>query len=212
MGRISRSLDSIEKLVQEAHKTPQEQLKNIQEELKTLSPQKGFNNLEYVNEKRANVERYQILKEAETILIEQIEAEQNKKELEQIKLAERLEKQNKKEIKALLFANINYYFTKYPKEQYQRIYELLHDKDIIQEETEKITDIYGLEFKDFILSIYIETVEKVYKLYKYSVNKQKEEQKANKKRLDSKLKQGIAKDAAIIALLKLANKKKNYRK
>lgn len=216
MAKITRSLDDIEKLVKKAHQSPKEQLKEVQERLKLLNVKKGFNNLEYYNKNGTTAERpeqeeYKTLKEAEKILIEEIEKEEDKKELDQIKLNERLEKQTKKEIKELLFSNLKANFDLCKQNQYLLAYDLMHEPAVINDEIKKITDIYGIEFKDCTLSFYIKTLDQVYQLYKYQVKKQQQIIKQEQSRTTKKLKNALGVNLAISAALKLCDRKRKLK-
>ena len=203
MGKVTRSLDDIEKLVKKAHQTPEERLKEVNEQLEY---QRSVNMNGLVTDKE------KILLEAKEILEKQIEEAADKKTLDKIKLQEKQEKQLKKEIKEQLFTDINNNVKEHPQEKHQQVYYLLHDSEVMNDIIKNITKIYGDEFYDYILSIYIKTIEEVYKLYKFSVDLQEKQRKEAQKRLNQKLKRSIAKDAAIVGILKLANKKKNYRR
>lgn len=216
MAKIARSLDDIEKLVKKAHQTPKEQLKEVRDRLQYLNIKKGFTNLEYYNKdgttaKKPEQEAYKTLKEAEKILLEEIEKEENKKELDQIKLNDKLEKQIKKEIKEQLFNNLHHNF-KISNGQYLRAYEIMHDPEVIEDEAKELTKIYGSGFNDYILSIYIKILEEVFKIYKYNADLQAKAEKASSEATQRRLKKGIKKDLAVIGILKLAHKKKNYRR
>lgn len=216
MAKITRSLGDIEKLVKKANQSPQEQLKEVQERLKYLNIKKGFNNLEYYNKngtaaERPEQEEYKTLKEAEKILLEQIEQEENKKELDQIKLNERLEKQTKKEIQAELYSNLKANFDLCKQNQYLLAYDLMHEPAVIDDEIKKITDIYGIEFKDYTLSIYIKTLDQVYQLYRYQVKKQQQIIKQEQSRTTKKLKNALGVNLAISAALKLCDIKRKLK-
>ena len=210
MAKISRQIDEIEKLIQKQQQTPKEKLKIIEEELnKIKTSQKGFTNLHYQGEKQQKEnERIKTLEQAKSYLLDQIEQEEEKKELNKIKLQEKQEKQLKKEIEALLFYNINQYFLKYPEKEHRKIWQLLHDKEVIKDEINGIIKSYGSEFTDYCYSIYIKTITKVYKLYEYNIKEQEKDQKAEIKSINAKLKRSIAKDIAVIGIIKASSRKK----
>lgn len=219
MGKITRQLDDIDKLIIKAHQTPAEKLKEIEEELQTRNTKKGFTNLQYFTIKdgitkeaeQPEEETTKKLLEAREILKKQLEQEQEREELNKIKLEEKLQKQEKKEIQALLFDNINNYFLKYPNKRGE-IWHYLHQDEIIKDEIAEIVKIYGVEYQNYCFMIYDKTINQVFKLYSYNIKQQQKAKETAKKQLKSKLKRGIAKDILIIGGLKLANKGKNGRR
>lgn len=214
MGKITRQLDEIDKLIIKAHQTPAEKLKEIEEELQTRNTKKGFTNLQYFTIKdgitkeaeQPEEETTKKLIEAREILKKQLEQEQEREELNKIKLEEKLQKQEKKEIQALLFDNINNYFLKYPNKRGE-IWHYLHDDEVIQDEIREIVKIYGAEYTSYLYMIYNKTINQVFKLYSYNIKQQQRERENAKKQLKNMLKRSIAKDIAIIGILKMANKK-----
>ena len=209
MAKITRQLSDIEKLVEQAHKTPQERLKQVNEELKIHKEQTMYHTDK--EHKKIVTDKEKTLIEAKKILEEQIEQEEDKKELNKMKLERTNIRFIKEEIQEELFNNINYVFK--PNKNDKKIaYQELCKYDNIKMLIKDITDIYGMEFEDYTYSIYNKTLNQVYNIYKPYIKQQEQEEKElaryYKAKKQNRNKKIIATNLAICGILKWANSKR----